>query len=151
MSGAILAAAAAIGGASGPLVSLTNQTVTSNAASPSQATSTYELNSSGVINRIVNGSTTALGNWLTPASGMSGYDARATQTFTNSNGTLSPALSTGVPSAWLNLGTTRSWQLQTDGSGAGLAARTLTIEIRNTSTLTVLATATITLNATDLP
>lgn len=129
----------------GAVVALSNRTI-SETQSLLPASAALQLTNGGVANQVLGiGGTTFLQNWLTPQSGMSGYEARATQTSSNGNGTL-----TGTLGTWLNLGTTRTWELAITGS-AGTATRTLTVEIRDTATSTVQATATITLNATSNP
>lgn len=86
------------------------------------------------------GDLTDTGDWLTPKNNMADYEARAT--------VLSGSLSTGVTGAWLNLGTTRTWTLNSPASGVSNAS--FTIEIRRASDSEVLATATVNLEA-ELP
>lgn len=65
----------------------------------------------------------AVGTWSTGTA--SSYDARAT--------VLDGALSSGIVGSWLNLGTTRGWDVLQNTVGTSSAR--LTIEIRNASTL----------------
>lgn len=123
---------------SAPVVAITNQTIASvGLANP--ASVSYSLTSAGAVQQSINGGgATTIENWITPQSGMSGYEGRVTAT--GSGGTF-----TGTTGSWLNLGTTRTWELSHNVSGA-FVSRSLTVEIRDAATLSVLTTATITLN-----
>ena len=122
---------------SAPVVAISNQTVSDlGAANP--AIAGYSLTNGGDIQTIVGVTSSPAGQWITPASGFSGYDARATVT-SGSGGSLS-----GTTGSWLNLSSSRTWELTSFTSGL-LCDRVLTVEIRDATTLTVLTSATITL------
>lgn len=95
----------------------------------------YELLSSGVAQRVSGtlGTLTYAGEWLVRGTNTD-FEVRATLT----SGSLDAGSS--ATGTWLSLGTTRSWNRDTDGNAA------LTIEIRDASTLTVLASANVTLS-----
>lgn len=99
------------------------------------ATAQFELNSSGDINMTNgNNSLVDVGDWLLPKLGMSGFDCMLTlNSGTNPSGS---AMAT-----WLNLGTTRNWQISQ--SVLGINSNTCTLQIRNASTLVVLASSSI--------
>lgn len=141
MTGVLCAIA---GTSSGPIVSLFNYTVSS-IDLDTVAVAAYQLASTSVINEIIQGAANQIGNWIVPASGMSGYETRATVTAGGSSG----GTFTGTTGSWLNLGTTRTWNLSNDVSGA-YSYRTLTVEIRDASTLSVLTSATITIETQPL-
>ena len=123
---------------SAPVVGLSNETVDDLFVN-NPASAGYSLTSAGNISVVPGGIPSPAGVWISPQTGMSGYDARATVS-SGSGGTL-----TGSATAtWLNLGTTRTWTLSSGTSGL-FCSRVLTVEIRDATTLTVLATATITL------
>lgn len=121
-----------------PLVLITDQTITDIlVANPASAA--YQLLNTGVCQRVTNSGTTFIQNWISPQSGMSGYEVRATVA-SGSGGTLN-----GTTGSWLSLGTSRTWELTE--SANTLATRVLTIEIRNATTLVVQTSASITLQA----
>jgi hypothetical protein len=124
-------------GGSAPVVSISNQTVQDiGIANP--AIAGYSLTNGGDVQTIVGVSPTTVGQWISPASGFSGYEARVS-VVSGSSGTL-----TGTTGTWLNLGTTRTWDL-TSFTSSLFCDRVLTVEIRDAGTLTVLTSATITL------
>lgn len=126
------------GGGGGPTVSISNATV-NDVGVNNPAGAGYSLVNTGAIQTRVNFVASGAGNWITPQTGMSGYDARATVTG-GGGGSLS-----GTVGSWVNLASSQTWELSSAVSGA-LVSRTLLIEIRDAATLSVLTTATITLN-----
>jgi hypothetical protein len=126
----------------GPLVALSSQTITE-ALLTFPASAGLQLLNTGIAQSVTNiAAPVFLQNWITPLSGMSGYDARVTI----ASGPTGLGIATGTFGAWLNLGTSRTWALDNAG-GNGNSSMTVTAEIRNTATLTILATATIVFNA----
>lgn len=126
--------------AGGPRITLSNANPQALVSDPSDATAVYQLTNAGVINRIINGATTSLGNWMTPQiSALAGnYDVRATLQ--------SGSLTSGTTGSSQNLGTTRSWNRSQTTVGASSA--TLLIEIfRAGTTSPTLASCTVTLDA----
>lgn len=120
------------------VVAITNRTIASvGLANP--ASVSYALTSAGAVEQTINGGggATVIENWITPQSGMSGYEGRVTAT--GSGGTF-----TGTTGSWLSLGTTRTWALSSTSAGL-FCDRELTVEIRDATTLAVLATAVVTL------
>jgi YD repeat-containing protein len=105
------------------------------------ATVTYQLTSAGDIFRSQMNSNSVIdqGDWLTPKTGMSGFDVLATG---------GSGCNTGTFGSWLNLGTTRTWTaFRAAGQHGGWTQCIFTIQIRNSSTGTVLGSATITMTA----
>lgn len=113
--------------------------VTSSVPSPTTATAQFELTNAGAI-RLTNPNNTVntVGSWVVPAGNFSAYEAMLT---VNSGSTPSGA----ATATWLNLGTTRNWQLVRNT--LGLLSSNCTLQIRNASTLAVLATSTLTWTA----
>jgi hypothetical protein len=119
----------------GAQVTLSNISCTSSMVGV-PATAQYTLSSTGDINGTLNTNTVIdRDDWLTPKTGMSNYEARATVT--------SGTLTSGTTGAWQSLGTSRTWTLTT----SGIAQVVMTIEIRRASDAVVQDSATITLNA----
>lgn len=104
------------------------------AASPADASATYTLTSTGLEQATGSGSNT----WLLTGSA-SDYDVRATLN--------SGALTSGTTGSWLNLGTTRAWNVTRTSNVPGTDSANLTIEIRLTASGTVVATATVVFTA----
>lgn len=120
--------------AGSPLLALVGGTSSNVGADPQ--TSGYKLTSAGLERKIVIGSYSTLGNWITPAAAAPGaYEVRATL---NSGDT-----PTGTLATWLALTSDRTWEL-TQSGGAGTKTCELGIEIRLGAV--VLATATVTLD-----
>lgn len=82
----------------------------------------------------------SFGHWLTPQSGMSQFEIKAHKinSFDNSPGTPSDSLDT-----WLNLGTSRGWQLKLPAGSSISKSCSLQIQFRKAGTTTILATATV--------
>jgi hypothetical protein len=79
-----------------------------------------------------------VGDWLTPKSGMSNYQVRATSNTCNG-----PAVNT-----WLNLGTSQTWSIQPSGPAPQSRSCAFSIQISAVASPTViLGTATISLYA----
>lgn len=131
-----------LGGATPAAVRLTDRSVTSLVTGPSgplTADAIIEFNSSGQL--IVSPGGAVPGEYLVTGAS-SDYEVRATMASgTNWSGS---ALST-----WLNLGTTRSWNLSASrvAPGTTVVTGTATVEIRRVADSAVVATATITLEA----
>lgn len=114
-------------------------TANSTVTDPVNATAQFELTSGGDIRKTSGNNTVGdVGDWLAPKFGMSGFDAMLSV-----NSGSSP---TGAALAmWLNLGTTRNWQLaQTE---IGTNTSNCTLQIRNAASLVVQDTSTITFSA----
>lgn len=79
--------------------------------------------------------------WLTPAIGADQYEVFATL----NTGTLT----SGTTGSWLNLGTTRSWNVSRDTVGGRFA--NMTMDVRRVGTSTVLDTWTVSISATVTP
>lgn len=104
------------------------------AITPANASATYSLTNAG----LETASGRANNTWL--VSGAVGdYEARATVT--------SGALTSGTTGAWLNLGTTRSWNLTRTSDVVGTDTATMTIEVRVVATGVVIATESVTFTA----
>jgi hypothetical protein len=122
-------------------IQISDYAVSAGGLSPplTEARAGYELNSSGDIKKNVNGSITDVGDWLTPKSGMSGYEAR----FTVQSGTPSY----GTFGSWLNLGTSRGFgQVDTSSAGGPIQSSVL-VEIRDVATQTVQDSCVVSLSA----
>ncbi len=103
------------------------------------ATAQFELTSAGDV-RMTNGNNSVVdvGDWLAPKTNMAGFDCMLTL-----NSGTSPTGS--ALATWLNLGTTRNWQITRGGSGVN--TNNCTVQIRNAVSLTVLDTATVLMTA----
>lgn len=131
-----------LGGATPATIRLTNRGVTSSASGPSgplTADAIIEFNSSGQL--IVSPGGAVSGEYLVTGAS-SDYEVRATM----ASGT---SWSGSALSTWLNLGTTRSWNLSASRTITGLTTvtGTATVEIRRVADSAVVATAAITLTA----
>lgn len=106
---------------------------------PVDATAQFELTNGGDIRKTSGNNTVSdVGDWLVPKFGMAQFDAMLTV-----NSGSSP---TGASLAtWLNLGTTRNWQLAQTAVGTNTS--NCTLQIRNATTLVVQDSATITFSA----
>jgi hypothetical protein len=116
------------------IVSLSNLNVSDSNSGTSGAS--YELTNAGVINSYQLATPTAQGFWVTPQTGFSAWEVRATLN--------SGALTSGTTGSWLNLGTSRVWECS--GAAVSSGAAQLLIEIRDVATSTVQASATINLD-----
>jgi len=79
-------------------------------------------------------------DWLTPVAGMDGYEVRATKQSGNGTPTGSAL------GAWLNLGTTRSWELSTSVADV-VSSCVLTVELRKVGDTSARVSQPITLSA----
>jgi hypothetical protein len=105
------------------------------AISPATATATVTFDNTGAYTI----GDDSGGSWMIGLGGVAAdYEIR----WTNTSGTLS----TGTVGAWLNLGTSRSWDVSR--SGVGGKSCTGTVEIRRASDSVVLATGSIAITAT---
>jgi hypothetical protein len=121
-------------GGQGTVVRITDVLVEDVQISPDDARAAYTLANTG---QVILGVATFYENWIDPQFGMSDYEARATLT--------AGALTNGTTGSWLNLGTTRQWDVERSSLGTNSA--TLTMEIRPVGG-SVVTSATITLTAT---
>lgn len=121
-------------------IQLSNQLVLDGGPIPprTSATAGYTLDSTGDIRKTVNLTTTDIGDWITPKSGMSGHSAKFDVT--------SGALSGGVTGTYQNLATPRNFFVTQ--SSAGTKTATVTVSIKNDSTGVVEATCSVTVTAT---
>lgn len=101
----------------------------------STATAQFELTNGGDI-RLTNPNNTVndVGDWIVPKNSFSNFDAMMT---VNSGS----ALTGSATGSWLNLGTTRNWQLVE--SVIGVLSSNCTLQIRNATTLSVLASCSV--------
>ena len=131
-------AAAASGGGSVGSVYITDQYLAIVGTGGTQ-TITYQLNTSGAVERWRNGVYNTLETWLLSGAAAD-YDARATLNFGSVTGS--------ATSSWLNLGTTRNWsKADTTANGEPQEAQ-IYVEIRLAAAPnTVLSAATINLYA----
>lgn len=120
----------------GDVVSLSNLNLNTLTITPTDATCSYSLNSTGSQTDSDGGNR----NWITPTSNAGNYSARMTL---NSGS----AYTSGTVGAWLNLGTTRTWSLTESRNGVFSSSNSGTIEIRRDSDSVVVASATITMLA----
>lgn len=120
-------------GTAGSGVSISNQTV--NSLGPSPKTAKYELTNTGIANGY--NSPRFIENWLS-----SGFTSDYQVRVTDVGGGLTGGSGTGT---WLNLGTTRFWEITESASGASISNEIL-VEIRDVATSTIQDSATITLN-----
>lgn len=129
--------ASVIAGIPAVVVALSNENISETNGGLAEAT--YQLTDAGIVNKVtILGGTEQIGQWVTPASGFSNYEARATV----DSGALTGGSATG---SWLSLGTTRAW---TCGATApAIATAQITVEIRDAGSLQVLTSAVITLTA----
>lgn len=130
MTGIIAALAGATSGG-GTTLALSSRTVSQIDAAPSVAS--YSLGLDGAITYTNQFDTEY---WITPQSGMSGYEVRANIIF----GTLF----SGTANTWQNLGSTRTWSISVS---SGIRTTQIVLQIRAVGDTTVLASATITLEA----
>lgn len=122
-----------------PSVNINGGSMNSVAISPTDATSGYQLNSSGAEQEITTFGTSTFNTWLLSGSAAN-YDVFATLN--------SGTLTSGTTGTWLNLGTSRSWLVTRTSNTAGSANVSLTIQIRPAGGGAVLDTANVTLTAT---
>lgn len=110
-------------------------TITDIVFSPSTATASFALNSSGTYT-CLGSIKPADGTWLKGIGTGGGYEARLTVT--------SGSFTTGTTGSWLSLGTTRQWTFSQLTVGSGSAAGTL--EIRDPDSGFVFTSCNLTLN-----
>jgi hypothetical protein len=131
---------------SGATVAIANATWTDQAATPANAGVDFSLESDGDITVAETDDTGGVavdqGDWLSPKTGMSGFDVRCT---VSSGALTSGATCDGV--TWLNLGTTRTWSRNRVSDTPGTNSAVILLEIRRTSTGVTVDSATITLEA----
>lgn len=123
---------------------ISNATYTDSVATPTNASTEFFLESDGDIGLArtgtSGGATVDIGDWLSPKTGMSGFDVRCTV----STGALTSGdTCDGV--TWLNLAATKSWRVARISDTPGLNSAAIILEIRKAGA--VQDTATITLEA----
>lgn len=135
--GAVVASGSGSGGGVGS-VALTDQSIVATGSGATQ-TATYQVNTSGVVERGINGTYNTLETWLLSGAAAD-YDVQATL--------VDGSVTGSATGSWLNLGTTRTWS-RADPTANGVAnTATLYIEIRQAvSPFTVLASANVDLYA----
>ena len=107
------------------------------ALGPGPETIAYQLESSGICNKVDGGFASSLETWLLSGAASS-YEVRVTD--------LDGNLTSGTTGVWLPLSSTREWSITEGSPGASVSTR-LTVEIRMAgSPFTVLDTETVTLN-----
>jgi hypothetical protein len=111
-------------------------TITDIVVSPSTATASFTLNSSGTYT-CAGSIKPADGTWLKGTGTGSDYEARLT--------VVSGTFTTGTTGSWVSLGTSRQWILAQISVGSSSAAGTL--EIRDPSSGVVFTSCNLTLNA----
>lgn len=114
-------------------VSISNVAGSSEADYPSSASCSYSLLNDGSSDE---GGTS--NRWLVGSTNGAAYDARVTVT--------SGSLSSGTTGGWVNLGTTRNWNVSR--SSLGEKSCTFTVEIALAGTTTPIDTATVSITAT---
>lgn len=125
---------------SGPSVVLQNDTVFDFSVVPAAASATIELNSSGLQRAASGGLFSTVGTWLLRGVN-SDYEVFATLN--------SGSLSSGTTGAWLGLGTSRAWSVNTTGAGFDNKAAGFTLTIRRAvSPFTTLTSAVMSVEAT---
>jgi hypothetical protein len=129
-----------------PTITIANRGVQTQGASGE--TARYQLTSAGdiiVSNGTAGGPDLDVGDWLSPKTQMSRFQARATLV-------LNQGCNASVFGTWLNLSSNVSWQaVMSNSSALAIAHCDFTLEIRDAVTLSVLGTASITLTAVDTP
>lgn len=114
-------------------ISLLGLDPTAAVVAPGPASATYSLTNAGLETATGVSSNT----WLLAGSAAD-YDVFATLN--------SGALTSGTTGSWLNLGTTRSWNVTRSGV-VGISTANLTIQVRSATSLVVLATVTVDITA----
>jgi hypothetical protein len=129
-----------------PAITIANRSVQTQGASGE--TARYRLTSAGdiiVSNGTAGGPDLDVGDWLSPKTSMSRFEARATLVS-------GVHCTSSIFGTWLNLGSNVSWQIVMGNSSAlTIGHCDFTLEIRDSVTLSVLGTASITLTAVDTP
>ena len=129
-----------------PAITIANRTVQTQGANGE--TARYRLTSAGdiiVSNGTAGGPDLDVGDWLSPKTQMSRFEARATLV-------LDQGCNASVFGTWLNLGSNVSWQaVMSNSSALAIGHCDFTLEIRDSVTLSVLGTASIKLIAVDTP
>lgn len=121
-------------------IQLSNQNILASVISPALPTAQYTVGSDGNVYKAINNAPAVdIGDWITPQSGMSGYEVRATL---NSGSLVAGSSAVGT---WINLGASASWW-NTDTTGGGPSVANMTVEIRPTGGA-VAASATIILTS----
>lgn len=134
----MLAAALARMGAGGPVIAITNRSISHTSGGILPASATYTLGSDGVVYRQTGSSpAVALETWDNQSATVGNYEAKVTVT--------SGALTSGTTGSWVSLGSSKSWDLSI--SAGGYDQCVFTVEIRLASSGVVLDSATITLTA----
>lgn len=132
---------ALLGAGGGPVYRLDTDTYLDSALSPTDASTTLNINSNGtVVATGANTGTLASYNWITPTTGSTTYYVRATLT--------SGTFTSGTTGTWLALSSNRSWNTSYISDTPGNKVTTATFEIATDSGGTnVVVSASISLEA----
>lgn len=123
---------------SSPTAATTDRTVSAVSLSPTDATTSYVVNTSGVIQEAVNGVTTNLETWI--LSGVSSdFEVRATA--------VSGAVTSGTMGTWIAATTSPVWTKNRINNASGIDTASFTLEIRRVSDSVVVDSSTITMSA----
>lgn len=100
-------------------IQLSNQAIFAATSGGTPPNAHYSLGSDGNVYKAINNAPAVdIGDWITPKSGMSGYEAKAVLIS-------GPAPNLGTLDTWLNLGTGSAVWTQTDGSKGGAGITTV--------------------------
>lgn len=124
-------------GTSQVVISISNTSVYYASGGLASATTGYQLTSGGQIQRLEQATYTNIGQWCTPTSFASDYEAYVTM--------ISGTLTTGTVGSWVALSSTQTWTLF--ASAGNYETCQFTVQIRKIGTGTVLDSATITLES----
>jgi len=144
MAGIMLACVAATGGSSSsPSIALDADTIIEDVQpAPGFAQAQFSLTNAGLTTQLISSGSFNGDPWCVPGAASSDYEVYATL--------LGGTLTSGTTGSWLNLGTTRTWDVSLTylGSGIDIELAVLNLEIRATGTTEILATGGLTLSAT---
>lgn len=118
-------------------ISITNRGVLHVSGGILPANVSYVLSNDSYVKKVVNSTTYNVEQWDSVPASVADYQARVTVT--------SGALTSGTTGSWLNLGTTRTWNLQ--AAAGNYDQCVFTVEIMAAGGGSVLDSATITLTA----
>jgi len=144
MAGIMLACVAATGGSgSSPSIALDADTIIEDVQpAPGFAQAQFSLTNAGLTTQLISSGSFNGDPWCVPGAASSDYEVYATL--------LGGTLTSGTTGSWLNLGTTRTWDVSLTylGSGIDIELAVLNLQIRATGTTEILATGGLTLSAT---
>lgn len=125
-------------GASGALITLTNQTYTESSGGGLPATVSYRIAADGYV---YDQGFIALEQWCNPTSQAGNYEVLAT--------IVSGTLTSGTTGSWLALTSDRTWSKTVNSPSVGTCV--FTVDIRRVGTSTILDSATISITADATP